>query len=50
MLDGISISQGEYEEAKEAFTGRLSEELLQVKLAKKFWVLNLFDRYLLILC
>jgi len=31
VLDGISISQSEYEEAKEAFTGRLSEELLQVK-------------------
>lgn len=35
VLDGISISQSEYEEAKEAFTGRLSEELLQVKLAGK---------------
>lgn len=28
VLDGTSISQAEYEESKEAFTGRLSEELL----------------------
>lgn len=32
VLDGASVTQIEFEEAREAFTGRLSEELLATKL------------------
>jgi Leucine-rich repeat (LRR) protein len=35
VLDGNSILQSEFEEAKEAFTGRLSDELLNTKLVGK---------------
>lgn len=33
VLDGVSVSETEAEESNEAFTGRLSDEVLQMKLA-----------------
>lgn len=32
MLDGVSIDPHEHQEAKETFSGRLTDELLSVKL------------------